>query len=63
MRNLLEYPITELEVLDFLESINHDPQVDGIGGLKGVIRNMLINYYEQYPEALTKIVANSTIKR
>lgn len=58
MRNLLQYPITELEIRDV---INQIPESDGIGDLTGVIK-LGIKQYFNYPENMDRLVEQLRIK-
>lgn len=53
MRNIVEYPITAVEVIDTLENIESDPQI--IGNLTPFIKQGLLKFFED-PENMNKIL-------
>ena len=58
MRNLLEYPITEKEVLDLLSLI---PVREGIGNTDSYIKNSIIEYFSR-PFNMRNLLESMVIK-
>lgn len=62
MRNLAQYPITSVEILDQLEQIQVDARKEGIGSTKPLIRRAIKNYFDQNPECMLELVESLKVK-
>lgn len=61
MRNLLEYPIDSDEIIYEIEQIQWDPMVDGVGGLTGIIKQGLLDYFNN-PDRMNELLEQLRVK-